>query len=289
MMKTLPMMLTVLTLGLGVFPEFLRPLLAASPTQPPMLSAQSTLVDPSRPPLPESDTAIDEVESEILLPDLEVFPPFDLELEHNQRRAQTDLRLAITFWNSGLGPLELRGFFNPAFRRTQVVQSLYRTDQTIQEHLVGEFIWHRGHDHWHLADFAAYELWSVLPDSTPDQIVASSNKVTFCILETDVIDAERPDFSRRSRYYRCGSELQGLSVGWGDTYDADLDGQVVDISGIPNGVYALMVRVDPANRIQEADEGNNTATVYIELVEGRLAVLKDEDVLTALGLCPRLC
>jgi len=269
--------------------------LAAQPTRPQTSLAESTPMDQglrffNRPDPSMLEPETEPADLEILLPDLQVLPPFDLHLKYSRQTGKTYLRLAITFWNNGQGPLELRGVFNPASRQTLVWQSLYTTGPTTREQLAGEFIWHPGHEHWHFTNFAVYELWSVSADGALDRVVASRGKVTFCILETDILDSERPDFSRRRSYAVCGPGLQGLSVGWGDTYDSDLDGQLVESTGIPNGIYALVVRVDPANRILEADDANNTAATYIEFVEGRLYVYEGEaQMLETLRRCLRLC
>jgi hypothetical protein len=271
-----------LTLHLGAGPS-LEMDTTYEPPPPASASPPVVLSDPAAQP-PTS------IAPEYRLPDLEVLPPFDLYLRHNARTGGTHLRLAITFWNDGRGPLELHGQYNPILRRTMVVQTLYSEGDRAYEHFAGDFIWHPGHDHWHFANFALYELWSLSADGGLNQVVATSGKVTFCILETDIMDAQRPDFSRRRRFAVCGPGLQGLSVGWGDTYDAHLDGQMVDITGLPSGVYALVVKVDPANRLQESDDTNNSAVTYIRLAEGSLVVLGGEEQMwRALDLCARRC
>jgi hypothetical protein len=236
---------------------------------------------------PSADTP---VVPEFRLPDLRVLPPFDLELRYHAWNRAKFLRLAITFWNDGAGPLELRGVPHPPTRQMLVWQHLYAVDDTVHEHFAGEFVWHPGHEHWHFEDFAVYELWSLTPNGALDQVVASSGKVSFCIIETDAIDRERPDFSRRRRFAVCGPGLQGLSVGWGDTYAAHLSGQLIDISDVPNGTYALVVRVDPADLIRESDELNNASLVYLEIVTRRLYVFGEQRPVTKLPTaCVGIC
>ncbi|HLF37050.1 MAG TPA: lysyl oxidase family protein, partial [Anaerolineales bacterium] len=65
----------------------------------------------------------------------------------------------------------------------------------------------------------------------------------------------------------------GLSVGWADVYDHYLPGQSIDISGLPDGIYALMSTADPYNLIQESDETNNAAVVYLEIKGTQVSIL----------------
>ena len=58
---------------------------------------------------------------------------------------------------------------------------------------------------------------------------------------------------------------QGISVGWADVYDKGLDGQTIDITGVPTGKYWLSVTADPLNRLVESNENNNTTCIAIDL------------------------
>jgi len=284
--------------GVGLLAETWPDIPAAQTTHLPAATVRATPVEQDwrlfdRPEPSAVGPAAEPDNQEIRLPDLRGLPPFDLHLKrirHNRQADRTYLRFAVSFWNAGQGTLELRGVFNPESRQTQVWQSLYAADDTSSEYLAGEFIWHPGHEHWHFGDFAVYELWSLSPDGALGQVVSGSGKVTFCILETHVVARHWPGFSPQARYIVCGPGLQGLSVGWGDTYKAGLEGQEIDITSVPDGVYALVVTLDPANRIMEANDANNTAVTYLELAGKRLRVLEGKEQLyMALGLCLRLC
>jgi hypothetical protein len=74
-------------------------------------------------------------------------------------------------------------------------------------------------------------------------------------------------------YGTCTYGRQGLSVGWVDVYDHYLPGQSIDISGVPDGVYALISTADPFNLIQESDESNNAAVVYLEIKDLQVKIL----------------
>jgi hypothetical protein len=64
-----------------------------------------------------------------------------------------------------------------------------------------------------------------------------------------------------------------LSVGWGDIYKSTLDGQALDITGLPDSFYALTSTVNPNGVILEEDYSNNSALVYLEIIGERLAVV----------------
>ena len=55
----------------------------------------------------------------------------------------------------------MHGRLNPVFGRIDVFQRIYTDDGAFGEQLVGSFFHHPDHEHWHIADIAKYELWSV--------------------------------------------------------------------------------------------------------------------------------
>lgn len=208
----------------------------------------------------------------MVLPDLRTLPPSDLRIQILSE-GRRSLRLANTIWNSGKGPLELTGEFNAATQRTRVHQHIYTADGNQREFLVGEFVWHPTHDHWHFDELTIYELWTLKQDYSLGKVVASSDKLSYCLMDTDVIDRDNPRFVPRRGYGGCGQREQGLSVGWGDTYKATFDGQALDLTGLPDGFYALTSSVNPNAVIIEEDYTNNSARVYLAIWGERLNVV----------------
>jgi hypothetical protein len=198
-----------------------------------------------------------------LLPDLQTLPPSDLVIEASGQPERKLLRLTNSVMNSGPGALELQGVFNPATNRTAVTQRIHTAAGSTVALAVGEFVFHPQHRHWHLEDFARYELWSLRPDGRLADLVALTDKLSFCL--RDVIRSDMPGASDFSAYSRCDRELQGITSGWIDPYDFDLPGQIVEITGLPDGVYALRSITDPNNHLLELDETNNAASVYLQL------------------------
>jgi hypothetical protein len=212
----------------------------------------------------------------LLWPDLRTLTPSDFEIR-KLSGGRRMLRLANTVWNSGQGPLELMGEFNPVTRQTRVWQRLYAEAGAVYEYDVGEFVWHPGHNHWHFEDFAVYQLWSLTSHGELARVVSSSVKLSYCLIDTDVAHSAHPGFDPRRHYRGCGRTLQGLSVGWGDQYDSFLEGQSLDITGLPDGVYGLVSRVNPGHRLLEANYTNNHAVIYLRLLGARVEVAPSPD------------
>jgi hypothetical protein len=199
----------------------------------------------------------------LLLPDLMTLPPYSLYITRNSSSDTSLLRLTNSVWNAGYGPLELWGRVVGDGSTHAVVQRIFQSDGSYQERTMGEFVFHPGHNHWHLESFSLYELWSLSERGTLDRVAATSDKVSYCL--RDIHRNPHPDQAPRMGYGTCTYGRQGLSVGWVDVYDHYLPGQSIDISGVPDGVYALISTADPFNLIQESDESNNAAVVYLEI------------------------
>lgn len=171
------------------------------------------------------------------------------------------LRLTTAMANVGAGRLELRGGATNASGTQDVYQRIYESNGSFTDVLAGTFIYHPEHGHIHFEDFAEYRLREVLPDGGVGNILASGEKVSFCLLDVDRYDTSGP----ASPYFLTCGQVQGISAGWSDVYDRGLPGQSIDITGVADGQYWLEVMVDPLNRIAESDETNNVVRIQINL------------------------
>ncbi len=207
----------------------------------------------------------------LLLPDLRTLAPSGLRISRNSSNGSTLLKLTNSIWNGGYGPLDLMGVVEPGSETQHVVQRILRDDGEYTEKSIGEFIFHTGHNHWHLDSFSVYELWSLQPNGTLDQVVATSGKVSYCLRDIHrSAEAEKID---RAGFTSCSPVRQGLSVGWTDVYQYYLAGQSIDITGLGDGTFALMSIADPFNLIQESDEINNGIVIYIEIEGAKVTVI----------------
>ncbi len=136
---------------------------------------------------------------------------------------------------------------------------------------VGElpFVESEDHRHWHFIRFMRYEL--VRP--TDDELVAPDRKTGFCL--GDRYDTRR-SFANKPRepVFRGGCGFrerdwlrvrEGISVGYGDYYKPELEGQYLDITRVPAGRYHLVHHVNADRRLRETKTRNNVASLLFTL------------------------
>lgn len=216
--------------------------------------------------------------SDRLLPDLQNLPPTDLYLVYDEDSGRALIRFSNSIWNSGPGKLELVGTPNQQRDRIRVSQRVYAANQErFDEIEVGEFIFHGQHNHWHLEQFAVYEVWSVDERGSLKSVISSGGKVSYCIMDVSLSETNNSDkiISTNRRYTHCEEEIQGLSVGWIDTYKYYYWGQWVDVTSLEDGIYALVSTVNPDHLLREADTNNNTGVTYFGIREKRLGVVEE--------------
>jgi hypothetical protein len=201
-----------------------------------------------------------------LLPDIIVRPSdlFDRDIVTTIVPGRRHLRLSNGTANVGEGRLYLYGVLPANADGTQDVnQRIYRSDGTFTVRPAGRFVYHPGHNHIHVEDWAVYRLRVVLPGGGVGEIVAEGEKTSFCILDLAVHDRTLPNFNPSGQFHTCNSTVQGLSVGWVDIYDKTLPGQNIDITDLPDGIYWLESEVDPQNHVLELNEDNNVTRIQI--------------------------
>ena len=228
-----------------------------------------------------------------LLPDLRTKEPERLSIvtSNGQRRLRFDNEVG----NAHTGPLELVGTGasdcdgdgvvqpaeKPAFQRVYTdsdADGVFRrgTDTAYSEFQTGCIAYHPAHNHLHFQDFANYAL-ARLSDGA---VVASSYKVTFCIMDSKRFFSALPSSPGSAFFTDCNGPMQGISVGWSDEYPYTLADQylVLNPGGqyIGDGEYCLFSVADPGSRLREgnnagnaAAESNNWASVRVKLSSGR--------------------
>ena len=216
-----------------------------------------------------------------LLPNLRVIPVDEVRLLNVG--GKTYLRFSVTTWNDGLGPLEVVAGDKDGGKQ-KVYQRVYNDIGGYQDSYAGSFDWHEAHGHVHVNDYAEYTLQ--LKDA-PGASKLIGSKTTFCILDTDKIDNKLPGAPKKRIYRTCDAEIQGMSVGWGDTYGYYLPGQEIDITGLAYGQYTLTIVVDPKKQLLELDELDNSSTVDLDIsiTNGTVEILGEDK--PRKGKCPR--
>ena len=214
-----------------------------------------------------------------LLPDLVTMPVTDVRIQKGPGVKR--LRFSNTIENIGVGPLELfpvandcNGNGDVTDDRTAMQQPYVDTnDDGVFERssdqpsgtpiVVGCYVFHPAHDHWHLKDFARYELhrWS-----SKGVVVSSREKVSFCVGDDFAVQPGLPGSPRMPYYTACTADsTTGLSIGWADLYGSDLQGQSLDIRGLAEGRYCLVSTADADGHILESDATNDVATLRIRI------------------------
>lgn len=185
------------------------------------------------------------------------------------------LRFTTVAGNHGGAPLEILGTPSTEPLMLSAAQcTAWTTGQVCRERQdVGDMIWHEPHRHWHFDDFALYELRRLLPGGAPDMsaagLVGIGRKASFCLEDSQRANAEGAPVTP---YRTCSGVFQGISAGWADVYDSSLPGQELPLDGVGDGRYALVVTLDPTNRLRESNEANNVASCVIELADGATRV-----------------
>jgi Lysyl oxidase len=210
-------------------------------------------------------TALLAVPAAPALPDLDQVVPQKLRVRERDGRFVLGFAGAVD--NVGRAPLVVEGRRAPRTATMRVWQLVGGRAQRVPARL--RYTVSPDHAHWHFLDFERYELHR--PDGTRVRRVA---KTGFCLLDTFNAAAVRlPGEPRRARWLgECGRhhpELlrlrAGISVGYRDLYEPFLEGQEVDLTGLPAGRYVLVHRVNPRRVLLESDYGNNAASVLLQL------------------------
>jgi hypothetical protein len=208
------------------------------------------------------------------LPDLEQEVPRDLGVRAVRGDAGVvhllGFRSAVR--NIGAGPLIVRGARGPGTRMMEARQVVRLTGGGSVE-IPGagrlRYVTSPDHSHWHLAPFQRYRL---VREGDGAEVVRD-RKSGFCLGDRYTADASLPAAPPRAVFRsRCGLEAprlagltEGISVGYGDDYDAYLEGQSLRLTGLPAGRYSLVHRVNENGLLRESRASNNAASVLVSL------------------------
>lgn len=219
-----------------------------------------------------------------LLPNLVTRVPGKVYLQVTPRGKRL-VRFSNEVVNVGIGPLELRprvGDCNhngdPRDDRASW-QRIYRdadgdgrftrgVDVRFRTRSAGCTRYHPAHKHWHFDALAEY---AIRPVRSAAPILAGGKKTSSCVLDTRRRLPKAFGSPRRKYYGGCRRDsVGGISIGWGDLYGPRVSGQELDVSSLEDGVYCLVSRADPENRLQESNERDNVRTTGIELSSDRV-------------------
>jgi hypothetical protein len=222
-----------------------------------------------------------------LLPDLRTVVPKHLQLVNNHQREE--LRFSNGLANTGDGPWQMRPLFPLPSDTSQTQDALQEildaSGNIVDSKVVSQFQFHPEHNHWHINGVALFE---VRMGSPAGPIYGNASlKTTFCLIDWYKLDdnARTPERS----YFDCNGAYQGISVGWVDQYHQSLEGQALNITGAPAGLYFLVSTVNPDGIFIEKNATNNTAWTSFALTResngnAKIAVVGHSDC-EGPGLC----
>jgi hypothetical protein len=198
-----------------------------------------------------------------LRPNLTPLPASNLSL--NTASGTSTLRFSTTSWNNGAGPLQLEaGPVDTGSGKQQVNQRIFSSDGSSAAYFAGWVEWHAAHNHFHFNDYALYTLQ---PVNAPGGSERTGSKTTFCVMDTTKINTGLPGAPGSAVYSTCGNQIQGMSVGWGDTYGYNLAGQELDFTNNADGVYRLKIEIDPKTLIRESNDNDNVSCVLLNIIK----------------------
>jgi len=206
--------------------------------------------------------------------------------------AKKAIRFGTTITNAGRHSLEVIGLPTPTGEASDPVRvgasqcvrfagpRLSGSARVCQEYRpVGSLVLHPQHGHFHIDGFAMYRLLKDAggkPDRSPQGVVATSEKVGFCMGDTSWLGT-KPLLVDTGWYRECRHTAphipvtfrQGISPQWGDTYGSDLAGQHLVVEKVPDGIYWIAITVNPggpgAVKLLESNMANNTSYRRVQL------------------------
>jgi hypothetical protein len=205
-----------------------------------------------------------------LLPNIRALPPTSIAM-----RDATNMKFSATSWNSGAGDLVLaprNPQFDPTTGQTKqpVDQRIYCSGGSFYDRSAGMAEYHAEHNHVHYNDYANYILE---PADGGVQNPRQGSKTTFCIMDTTSVNPQLQGASPSAVFALCPTQepnfnIQGMSVGWGDTYGSHLAGQSLFIGDLAPGLYRLRHVFDPKNLLSEKQDNDNESCKLVEIGDG---------------------
>jgi hypothetical protein len=199
------------------------------------------------------------------LPDLDQAPPQGLSV------VARGGRLLLVFGSAvdNIGPGELVVVGRRAGRVMRTWQVVGGRRYPLRVRL--RYVRSETHEHWHFPGFERYELRRL--DGT---LVGRDRKTGFCLrdaYETRALN-RKPVWAGECRrgHPEAQSVREGISVGFGDDYVPQKEGQSIDVTGLEPGRYVLVHRANPDRVLRERSYANNAASALIAL-NGQAVVL----------------
>jgi fibronectin type 3 domain-containing protein len=228
----------------------------------------------------------------LLLPDLVQEPPTKVSVTQSSASFRLGMNSAVE--NFGAGPLLVNGHrASTATANMTADQIINRTDGSTQTFpAIGTIFFYAPHNHWHYQGFDKYELHS----PSTNALVAPDQKSGFCLGDRYTLNSngtrnENPSpgpFTTNNcapGNTAARNVTEGISVGYGDEYEPQLEGQYIDVTGVQPGQYLIVHRTNSDQALQESNYNNDAASVLVSLWPNGYGNLTGGGV-TVLKTCP---
>lgn len=196
------------------------------------------------------------------LPDLRTVVPLHLQIVNEHQREV--LRFSNGIANTSGGSWQMRPRFptsDTSLAQEAIQDILDASGDVVEEKAVSQFEFHEEHNHWHINGVALFEVRQGSPGGPV--FGGNSIKTTFCLIDWYKLEGNSKSPDRA--YFECNASHQGISPGWVDQYHQATDGQQLDLTGAPVGLYYLVTTDNPDGTFIEQDYRNNTAWVGFNL------------------------
>jgi len=213
----------------------------------------------------------------LLYPNLKTLPPRLLRFDRTDVSADGSgdlhnvLRFSNTVYNAGEGPVEIWARIDPTLNPPagQAYQRIYDDQGGYVDIAIpgSTLYYHAVHQHYHFDHWGEYQLWTragydawIASGETIGQPDIIGAKTTSCVEDeefvTSVLAAIWPPRYPPANCLPDSNEIirEGLSPGWGDTYDYYRFQQWIDLgqSTLADGTYVLRSVADPENLVYES-------------------------------------
>ena len=139
-----------------------------------------------------------------------------------------------------------------------------------QKSLADAFYFHPEHRHWHLKSVNRFSIYRANDAGSGGDWNTSSSlgslKESFCLLDWVKMNEDQLQMfgiTLEPSVYNCF--FQGISRGWFDYYHHSTDGQFIDITGAPPGIYYLVLDANPDQLFLESNYENNRSWISFRL------------------------
>jgi hypothetical protein len=209
-----------------------------------------------------------------LLPDIVQRPPSQFGVV--QSGSSYRLGFQSSTENIGAGPLIVHGHRANTTSPMVADQIVKMSDGSSETRAaIGTMIFYVPHNHWHYLGFDHYELLKASDNS----LVAPDQKQGFClgdrfsVKEGNVVaDPPSPPGPFTESTCESGNPsalgvTEGITPGYGDLYGPQVEGQYIDITGVPTGEYEIVHRANEDHSLLESSYANDAASALIKLTE----------------------